>query len=162
MHWITNNLGVSGLYDLHLYPPVTAVLNVSEERPYEAPKEMAYLHHGFPDVQPFPLDAVRKCVMWLDEQTRAGKKILVHCAEGNSRSVTVVAAFLLYKGRRLGAVKRLILEKKPRAQLWGAPLEQRQYFQDAFLARWEEFLRSEAARTRASATLPARRRCAKG
>lgn len=145
MHWITPNLGVSGLSDLHLYAPVSAVLNVCQERPYQPPKGMPYLHRGFPDVQPFPMDTVWECVQWLDAQTRAGRKVLVHCAEGNSRSVTTVIAYLLYKGRRLGAVKRLVLEKKPYCQLMGAPIAQRQYFQDGFLMRWEDFLQRRAS-----------------
>lgn len=144
MHWITPNLGVSGLYDLHLYAPVSAVLNVCEQRPYVPPAGMPFMHRGFPDVQPFPLETVFECVDWLDAQTREGRRVLVHCAEGNSRSVTVVAAFLLSKGRRLGAVKRLILEKKPFCQLSGAPIPQRQYFQDGFLMKWEDFLERRA------------------
>ncbi len=121
MHWIDDDLGVSGLHDLHMEHPVGAVLNVCERRPYEPPAHLPYLHRGFQDEQPFPIGIVWECVQWLDRQLADGRKALVHCAEGD-------------------AIKRQVLERKPFAQLGGMPIEQRQYFQDAFFARWQRFL----------------------
>jgi protein-tyrosine phosphatase len=140
MHWITDDVGVSGLHDLRFKAPVGAVLNVCEERDYPLPARLEYLHCGFPDVQPFPLGTVRQCVRWVDVRVSRGLKTLVHCAEGNSRSVTVVAAYLMHKGMPLPKVRELILERKPFVQFGGRPTEQPQYFQEGFLRRWELFL----------------------
>jgi len=139
MHWLSDELAVSGLHDFDFGVPVGAVLNVCETRPYRRP-DVAYLHRGFPDVQPFPLEAVWECVQWLDRQIAAGRKALVHCAEGNSRSVTVVVAYLLYKGHRLDRIKAKILRRKPFAQLGGRRTSEPQYFQDGFLRQWRRFL----------------------
>lgn len=140
MHWIHDQIAVSGLHDLHLDDPIGAVLNVCETRPYDPPERLAFLHRGFPDVQPFPIETVWECVQWIDRQLAAGRKILVHCAEGNSRSVTVAVSYLLFKGVPLEQVKREVLRRKPFAQLAGIPTDQPQYFQDGFLARWRNFL----------------------
>src|SRR5438876_104475 len=141
MYWITEHLGVSGFYDARFEPPVTAVLNVAEQRPYEPPPRMTYLHLGFPDVQPFPIPTGWTCVRWLDDQVDQGHRVLVHCAEGNSRSVSVVMAYLLHKGRPLPELKRLVLSRKPFASSGGNPTDLPQYFQDAFLAAWIDHLK---------------------
>src|SRR5579863_5306605 len=130
MHWIHDDIAISGLFDLNFDRPVSAVLNVCEWRPYDPPKRVAYLHRGFPDVQPFPIETVGECVLWLDRQMKAGGKALVHCAEGNSRSVTVAIAFLMYRGLPLEEIKREVLKRKPYAQISGIPTSEPQYFQD--------------------------------
>lgn len=140
MHWIHEDIAVSGLSDLCFDEPISAVLNVCEWRPYDPPKRLSYLHQGFPDVQPFPTETVWECVLWLDRQITAGRKTLVHCAEGNSRSVTVVIAYLMFKGQTLDEIKREVLRRKPFAQLSGLPTAQPQYFQDEFLAHWRALL----------------------
>src|SRR5438270_12253701 len=127
MHWLHDHLAVSGLHDLHLDSPIGAVLNVCERRPYDPPEHLPYLHKGFPDVQPFPLETVWDCVKWIDEQRAAGRKVLVHCAEGNSRSVTVVVSYLMFKGARLQDVQRQVLLRKPFTQMGGLPTTEPQY-----------------------------------
>src|SRR5579872_2581465 len=126
MHWIHENIAVSGLFDLNFDEPISAVLNVCEWRPYEPPTHLEYFHRGFPDVQPFPIEVVWDCVRWLDERLGMGQKALVHCAEGNSRSVTVAIAYLLYKGHELEAVKREIVRRKPFTQFSGIPTREPQ------------------------------------
>lgn len=145
MHWITEDLAVAGVHDLSFAPPVGAVVNVCELMPYVPPLGMPFLHRGFPDLQPFPIETVGECVLWVDEQLRAGRKVLVHCAEGNSRSVTVVLSHMLYRGRTLENAQRLLLLKKPYVQLRGLRTSQPQYFQDGFLARWQTLLAERAA-----------------
>lgn len=146
MYWITDEVAVSGFHDMDLAPPVSAVLCVADERPYEPRPSgnIRWLHLGFPDVQPFPLDRVWECVKWLDARVSEGRKVLVHCAEGNSRSVSVVAAYLLFKGWRVEEVKALVLAKKPFACLAGYPTRQAQYFQERFLLEWDGFLRDQS------------------
>jgi len=140
MHWIHDDIAVSGLYDLHFGEPVSAVLNVCEWRPYELPDGVAYLHRGFPDVQPFPIETVWDCVRWLDRQLSRGGKALVHCAEGNSRSVTVAVSYVMFKGEPLERIKREVIRRKPFTQFSGIATFEPQYFQDAFLARWSGLL----------------------
>jgi protein-tyrosine phosphatase len=140
VHWLHDDLAVSGLHDLHLGEPIGAVLNVCERRPYDPPQHLEYLHKGFPDIQPFPLDTVWDCVQWVDSQVSAGKKVLVHCAEGNSRSVTIVIGYLMYKGHKLQDIQREVLKRKPYAHFFGKPTETPQYFNENFLRRFEAFL----------------------
>ena len=140
MHWIHDDIAVSGLFDLHFGAPISAVLNVCEWRPYDPPKGIAYLHRGFPDVQPFPIETIWDCVRWLDRRLSRGGKALVHCAEGNSRSVTVAVCYLLFKGLPLDGIKREVLRRKPFTQFSGIATSEPQYFQDGFLARWKTLL----------------------
>lgn len=143
MYWITDTLAVSGFRDAD-FKPVGAVLNVAQDRPYEVPDGLAYLHRGFPDIQPFPIEVVWECVRWVEARLGEGHKVLVHCAEGNSRSVSVVLAYLLHRGHDIEEVKRLVLSKKPWASAGGRPTPFPQYFQEAFLARWLAFLARRA------------------
>ncbi len=142
MHWLHDDLAVSGLHDLHLDEPIGAVLNVCERRPYDPPASLAYLHKGFPDEQPFSLELVWECVQWVDRQVASGKKVLVHCAEGNSRSVTVVVGYLMYKGMPLQDIQRQVLRRKPFTQMGGVQTDEPQYFQETFLKKFDAFLKT--------------------
>ncbi|MFQ5903982.1 MAG: dual specificity protein phosphatase family protein [Candidatus Binatia bacterium] len=118
----------------------TAVLNLHEEQPYIPPEAIVFFHNGFPDVQPFPLQEIWECVRWVDQQISRGHRVLVHCAEGNSRSVSVVMAYLLYKGHSLDEAKEMILSKKPFCTQSGNPTDQPQYFQEEFLGQWRIYV----------------------
>jgi hypothetical protein len=81
-------------------PPGTrAVLNVCESKdPYEAE-----VHRWEPihDAAPAPsLDWLRRQVEFIDAQHQAGRPVFVHCHAGISRSVMVVAAYLMARDGR--------------------------------------------------------------
>ncbi len=144
MYWITKNLAVGGLSAVALTDQSTAILNLCEDQSYRPPST-DFSHNGFPDSQPFPLQKVWECVRWIEQETSNGHKVLVHCAEGNSRSVSVVMAYLLYKGHSLDEAKKKILTKKPFCTQGGRPTTEPQYFHEEFLPQWQMYLREHNA-----------------
>ncbi|KAF8025796.1 hypothetical protein BT93_F2581 [Corymbia citriodora subsp. variegata] len=57
-----------------------------------------------------------ECISFIDEARRQGGGILVHCFMGISRSVTVVAAYLMkQRGMRLSQALELVKNKRPQA-----------------------------------------------
>jgi len=140
MYWITNQLAFGGLTSIATSDGATAILNLFEEQPYEPPAHVVYRHNGFPDTQPFPIETIWECVRWIDCEIAAGHRVLVHCAEGNSRSVTVVIAYLIFKGGSLEAAKSLILSKKRFYTVRGVETLEPMQFHDSFFTQWKEFL----------------------
>ena len=144
MYWITNQLAFGGLTSIATSDGATAILNLFEEQPYEPPAHVVYHHNGFPDTQPFPIETIWECVRWIDREIAAGHRVLVHCAEGNSRSVTVVIAYLVYKGCSLEGAKSLILSKKRFYTVRGVETSEPMQFHDSFFTQWKEFLARHA------------------
>ena len=140
MYWITNQLALGGLTSIPVSDGVTAILNLFEEQPYELPAHVVYLHKGFPDEQPFPIETIWECVRWIDRHVADGHRVLVHCAEGNSRSVSVVIAYLIFTGCSLEAAKSLILSKKRFHTERGVETSNPLQFHDSFFTQWKEFL----------------------
>jgi len=140
MYWITNHLAFGGLTSIAASDGATAILNLFEEQPYEPPAHVVYRHNGFPDTQPFPIETIWECVRWIDLQIAGGQRVLVHCAEGNSRSVSVVIAYLIFKGYSLEAAKSLILSKKRLYTVGGVETSEPMQFHDSFFIQWKEFL----------------------
>jgi protein-tyrosine phosphatase len=140
MYWITNQLALGGLTSIPVSDEATAILNLFEEQPYELPAHVVYLHKGFPDEQPFPIETIWECVRWIDRHVADGHRVLVHCAEGNSRSVSVVIAYLIFTGCSLEAAKSLILSKKRFHTERGVETSNPLQFHDSFFTQWKEFL----------------------
>ncbi len=75
-----------------------AILNVGREiQDYPVPGT-DYKMKFFGDSDPFPIDDIWECVLWIDERIRSGKKVYVHCHQGNSRSASTIIAYLHYRG----------------------------------------------------------------
>ncbi len=144
MYWITNQLALGGLTSIPVSDGATAILNLFEEQPYELPAHVVYLHNGFPDEQPFPIETIWECVRWIDRHVADGHRVLVHCAEGNSRSVSVVIAYLIFTGCSLEAAKSLILSKKRFHTERGVETSNPLQFHDSFFTQWKEFLTRQA------------------
>src|SRR5579863_3950851 len=77
---------------------ITAVLNVSTEPPYPQNPQIIYQHIPFHDGQEIPRRQFAECLGWLKFMYENGHTILIHCAAGISRSVTITASFMDYQG----------------------------------------------------------------
>jgi hypothetical protein len=110
-------------------PDTQAVLNLCEKADqYQCAEQ---LWEPIPDREPAPsLEWLRRMVDFIDKQRAAGRTTFVHCRYGQSRSVMVVAAYLMFKkGWKRDQTLDFIRSKRPIA----AP-------NDAFLERlleWE-------------------------
>jgi atypical dual specificity phosphatase len=71
-----------------------AVLNVSTEQAYKKAPGIAYLEVPFDDGHSISVKAFTACMEFLMFQYETGKKTLVHCAAGVSRSAAIAAAFM--------------------------------------------------------------------
>ena len=77
---------------------ITAVLNVSTEPPYQKNPQIIYQHIPFHDGEDIPSRQFVACLGWLKFMYENGHTVLIHCAAGISRSVTITAAFMHYEG----------------------------------------------------------------
>ncbi|MBI2360495.1 MAG: dual specificity protein phosphatase family protein [Deltaproteobacteria bacterium] len=141
MYWVTERLAIGGLSSVELADESMAILNLCEDQPYALPRTIDFCHKGFPDQQPFPLSKVWECVEWLDRHVSRGTRVLVHCAEGNSRSVSVALAYFIFKGVSPQQAKAKILAAKPFCTQAGTPTAEPLYFHEDFLAAWQDYMR---------------------
>lgn len=101
---------------------VDVIVNVSKEEPqdetYPAPLGKHYLHRPFEDgdAQGFlmVLDDVMSALV---DAKQAGKKVLVHCMAGVSRSVSLCLAYALLYGLDDSSVLQALGEQVPRDQI---------------------------------------------
>lgn len=77
---------------------ITAVLNVNQDASYDQNPDIIYQHIPFDDGSDIPPKQFVKCLGWLDFMYENGHTILIHCAAGISRSVTICASFMHYEG----------------------------------------------------------------
>jgi hypothetical protein len=130
--FIEDGLCVGGILD-RPPPGIETVLNVCEtEDPYKVE-----VHRWEPmlDLGPPPsLDWLREQVEFIDRQRKAGRPILVHCRAGINRSVTVVAAYLMWRdGLSRDEALEIIANQRPRIGPFQVYLD--------YLAEWEELLK---------------------
>jgi hypothetical protein len=109
------------------------VLNVCETKdPY-----LAEVHRWepIPDLGPAPALAwLRSQVEFIDQHRKAGLPVYVHCRAGINRSVTVLAAYLMWRDRLTrDAALEVIQRKRPRASPFAVYRE--------FLLEWERSLK---------------------
>ncbi len=125
---ITPNLWLGGApyyprdYDFLLDAGINAVVNIRAERHDDF---KLYERHGIDYIQLPVLDIITPPPEILDEgvafihkQVEEGNKVLIHCAKGRGRAVTLLAAYLMrYEGMSFDEANRLLSEKRPLANL---------------------------------------------
>ena len=77
---------------------ITGVLCVHQAMDYDRDPGIVYQHVPFHDGEAIPEQAFVRCLGWLKFMHDSGHTVLVHCAAGISRSVTIAAAFMHYTG----------------------------------------------------------------
>lgn len=121
-------------------PPVgvRVVLNVCETAdPYKAE-----IHRWEPmnDLGPPPtLDWLKEQIEFIHQHRQTGKNIYIHCRAGVNRSVTVLAAYLMWRDElnKDDALNK-IREKRPRANPYDV--------HKIYLSEWEARLKKEASK----------------
>jgi len=94
-----------------------AVLNVSTEKPYQKAPGIAYMEVPFDDGHEISEKALTACIDFLMFQYETGKRTLVHCAAGISRSAAVAAAFMDFSDQMpFDAALNHIKRRRPIAQ----------------------------------------------
>lgn len=82
---------------------VTAILNICPEcppydkRPYKSKGNFLFVR-VFDRMAP-TMNQLQEAVLWLDRKIHDGEKVLIHCAFGAMRSVTILAAWYVYRYR---------------------------------------------------------------
>ena len=111
MNFILSRLALGSVRDAQADPPVDAILNISE---FHYPTTRIYRYLYFPDgVYIQPLGLIGECTQFVREQVRSGRSVLIHCAEGISRSCVIGAAYLYECGMSLEEAIELIRSKRP-------------------------------------------------
>lgn len=109
-------------YDVLLKAGIDAVVNIRAERHDDFE---LYERHGIDYIQlkvydiiiP-PPEIIDEAVAFMHKHIEAGNTVLVHCAKGRGRSVTLVAAYLMrYEGMSFDEANKLLREKRPLSNL---------------------------------------------
>lgn len=109
-------------YDFLLETGIDAVVNIRAERHDDVE---LYERHGIDylqlkvlDILTPPAEILDEGVAFIHEHVQADKTVLVHCAKGRGRSVTLLAAYLMrYEGFNFEEVNRFLSEKRPLSNL---------------------------------------------
>ncbi|HSM58181.1 MAG TPA: dual specificity protein phosphatase [Candidatus Sulfomarinibacteraceae bacterium] len=109
-------------YDFLLEAGIDAVINIRAEREDDV---ALYRRHGIDylqlkvlDILVPPPDILDEGVAFIRKQVETGNTVLVHCAKGRGRSVTLLAAYLMrYEGLAFDEADQLLREKRPLSNL---------------------------------------------
>ena len=103
--WVAEGLAVSGrpvtrrqIQWLH-ENGIRSILSLTEDKIppiFLEGFDIVYEHLPTADHDPPPLETILKSVKFIDEMRRQGRSVLVHCAAGQGRSGSIVAAYMIY------------------------------------------------------------------
>lgn len=125
---ITPNLWLGGAphyprdYDTLLDAGIDAVVNIRAERhdDYELYKRhgIEYLQLKVYDILIPPPEIIDEGVEFIRKHVEDDKVVLIHCAKGRGRSVTLLAAYLMrHEGMTFDEADKLLSEKRPLSNL---------------------------------------------
>lgn len=123
MNWVADGIAIGGLADAvdHsrlLNEGVDAVLQLyageREKAPFPIPVEV--LHLQARDRQSMPTDRPRESVAFIRAHQEQGRRVLVCCGAGISRSTTFVAAYLHEQGVELAEALSSIRAHRPQCR----------------------------------------------
>ena len=127
MNWITHGIAIGSIRDAQdvrylATEHVEAVLRLLDEGELEEPPYFrAQLRLPVADGRPLDPTLLRRGVDFIREQRQAGRKVLVHCGLGQSRSPSFVAAYLHEEGATLPdaflLIQRMRSETLPHPEL---------------------------------------------
>ena len=109
-------------YDTLLEAGIDAVVNIRAERHddfklYER-HGIDYLQLKVYDILIPPPEIISEGVAFIHKHVEAGNTVLVHCAKGRGRSVTLLAAYLMrYEDMSFDEANKLLSEKRPLSNL---------------------------------------------
>jgi protein-tyrosine phosphatase len=114
MDWITDQVAIGNYLDAATLPPgVDAVLCLKEDCCDEGREDVEVLCVPLIDGPGNDPRGVREAVRFIADVVAAGERILVHCHAGRSRSVAVVARYLVdSRGMTRRAALELINAKR--------------------------------------------------
>ncbi len=109
-------------YEFLIEAGIDAVVNIRAERHDDVE---LYKSHGIDylqlkvlDITIPPLKIIDEGVAFIHQHVEAGETVLVHCAKGRGRAVTLVAAYLMrYEGKSFDQANELLREKRPLTNL---------------------------------------------
>lgn len=93
---------------------IQAIVNVAQDLNYDPPEGIDYRHIPLSDDENNPCDLMMEAADALAGFVQQGKKTLVHCHAGRSRSPSVVALYYnQYQGWPIQAALEKIKDKRP-------------------------------------------------
>lgn len=101
---------------------ITAILNVRSEATDCPLSGAAMMNVPLIDGEPIVEKEFWACMGWLDEMRNRNKTILIHCAAGVSRSITICAAFMKRKGLASSMDNAFTVIKANRTQAGPSPV----------------------------------------
>lgn len=127
MHQITDDLWISSLPEVRaelsdLDLENTAIVSIGDfPNPHFNREGFSHLYLGGvrdDDGKAFK-KAIKPGIDFIDKQAKAGKRVIIHCAAGRNRSVSLLIAYLtLKKGWNFNRALSTIEAKRPKASPW--------------------------------------------
>ena len=144
IHEVNENLSWGDLFSvLEAAETFEAVLNVGRAiKDHPLPGTEYKLMH-FEDQDPFPCDDIWECILWIDHKITEGKCVYVHCHQGNSRSVSIIVAYLHYKGMAFEDAFDLVLKIKPLCTIAGKTTDTPLPVRAWFVRDWPKFVETK-------------------